>query len=61
MKSLHKIKNIKRDEWIMSFTVLWKKYSEEIDYSLIDWDQIGQILNTEVYCDQDSNYYITNK
>lgn len=61
VRNIHKITKIKRDNGKMSFNVLWKKYEEDIDYSLILGEQISKILWKEVFfCLETDNLYVTN-
>lgn len=57
---LHKITRIVREDGVMSFQVLGKKYSAEIDYSLLPWEQISEMLWREVYYELNGGLYITN-
>lgn len=60
MKHLIWIKNIKREDWIMTFKILDKKYKEEIDYRYYYFEQIKNMIWEEIYTNW-KEYYIIKK
>lgn len=46
---LEEVKNIKEDNWNISFKIQDKKYNERIDYSLLPAQRINKALGIDVY------------
>jgi len=57
--NLNKLKKLKREDWVMSFEIFWKKYEERIDYSLMASQQIEKMIWTDVFLDDKGNVYVS--